>query len=342
MLVLEGPQGILKSSALATLCHDESWFLEDLRDIHGKDALMQFGGKWLVEIAELQSFRAADLAASKPLSRPAPTTIAHPMRRVGQDFPRSIVLAGTVNEDRYLKDYTGARRFWCFVCGTIDLEALPRPATSSGPKPSPPMPPTKPGGSTTQKSSKPPRPSRKNAASRHPWEDAIADFLDGKTETTTAEVFTHLETPNGMQGARAKIARTKREEMTIGKILRLLGWERQRTGWGPNRRRVWVKAENDRKAAENRGTTSPSGTTTSNGGGPAKTQPQQPPAPPGPPGPPIAHRDTHARSQEFIGKGRVGGAGGPQPTQPIGPQSFSYGPPDRGEVVPQNDGGPPI
>ena len=124
MLVLEGPQGILKSSALATLCHDDSWFLEDLRDIHGKDALMQFGGKWLVEIAELQSFRGADNSRLKAFISTRTDNYRPPYARVGQDFPRSVVLAGSVNEDQYLKDATGGRRFWCFACGTIDIDGL--------------------------------------------------------------------------------------------------------------------------------------------------------------------------------------------------------------------------
>ena len=47
-----------------------------------------------------------------------------PYARVGQDFPRSVVFAGTVNEDEYLKDPTGGRRFWCFQCGTINLPGL--------------------------------------------------------------------------------------------------------------------------------------------------------------------------------------------------------------------------
>jgi predicted P-loop ATPase len=123
-LVLEGPQGILKSSALAALCHDDAWFLEDLRDIHNKDCLMQFGEKWLVEIAELQSFKGAENARLKAFISTRVDNYRPPYARVGQDFPRSVVFAGTVNEAEYLKDNTGARRFWCFECGTLDVKKL--------------------------------------------------------------------------------------------------------------------------------------------------------------------------------------------------------------------------
>ena len=123
VLVLEGPQGILKSAALGSLCHDDSWFLEDLRDIQGKDALMQFGGKWLVEIAELQSFQRRRDRQPQSLHLDQTDNFRPPYARAAQDFPRSIVLAGTVNEDQYMKDFTGGRRFWCLDAAPSTLPA---------------------------------------------------------------------------------------------------------------------------------------------------------------------------------------------------------------------------
>jgi predicted P-loop ATPase len=58
VLLFQGPQGILKSSAIRALAGDDSWFIDDLGDIRGKDALMQIGGAWLVECGSSMRSRA--------------------------------------------------------------------------------------------------------------------------------------------------------------------------------------------------------------------------------------------------------------------------------------------
>jgi predicted P-loop ATPase len=52
-LILEGPQGIKKSTALRTLAGD--YFTDELANLGSKDASMQIRGVWIVEISELDS-----------------------------------------------------------------------------------------------------------------------------------------------------------------------------------------------------------------------------------------------------------------------------------------------
>ena len=94
-LILEGPQGIRKSTALRTIAGD--FFTYELADLGSKDAAMQTRGVWIIELSELDSLGHAEVARIKAfISR---TTDGfrppHGMRLV--ESPRQCVFAGTVN-----------------------------------------------------------------------------------------------------------------------------------------------------------------------------------------------------------------------------------------------------
>ena len=57
MLVFEGPQGVMKSSACATIAGE--WF-SDSSDIHNKDASQHLRGKWLIEVGEMSALGKAE------------------------------------------------------------------------------------------------------------------------------------------------------------------------------------------------------------------------------------------------------------------------------------------
>jgi predicted P-loop ATPase len=124
-LILEGPQGIRKSSALATLAGN--WFTDGLSELGSKDSAMETRGVWIIELAELDSLSRAEVSTVKAFISRRHDRFRPPYGKRLVDLPRQCVFAGSVNpEGGYLKDATGGRRFWPVVCGKIDIDALHR------------------------------------------------------------------------------------------------------------------------------------------------------------------------------------------------------------------------
>ena len=122
--ILEGEQGTFKSSLLDAIF--SPWFSDDLAELGSKDAQMQMAGVWCVEIAELTGMRRADIErvkafASRRVDRYRPSYGRHVIAA-----PRQCICIGTTNSERYLKDETGARRFWPVRCGRIDVPPATR------------------------------------------------------------------------------------------------------------------------------------------------------------------------------------------------------------------------
>jgi predicted P-loop ATPase len=124
-LILEGPQGIRKSSALMMIA--KPWFADRLSDLSSKDAAMETRGVWIIEIAELDTMSRAEVSTIKAFMSRTQDRFRPPYGKRLVDLPRQCVFAGSVNpEGGYLKDPTGGRRFWPVVCSTINLETLQR------------------------------------------------------------------------------------------------------------------------------------------------------------------------------------------------------------------------
>jgi predicted P-loop ATPase len=125
-LVLSGPQGQNKSTACRILAGAE-YFSETLPSITGDktDAIRHLQGKWLVELAELAPSRKSESEDLKAFLSGAIDRVRLPYARLDQSFPRQCVFVGTTNEDQFLRDATGGRRFWPVpVRQVIDIVAL--------------------------------------------------------------------------------------------------------------------------------------------------------------------------------------------------------------------------
>lgn len=124
VLILEGPQGLKKSSALKALA-GEQWFTDEIADFGSKDAAMQVRGVWVIELAELDQLSKRELTTVKAFVTRTTDRFRPPYGARMITSPRECVFAGTTNEDAYLRDPTGARRYWPVKCGPhIDLDGI--------------------------------------------------------------------------------------------------------------------------------------------------------------------------------------------------------------------------
>ena len=126
--VFEGAQGSGKTSLLRILARRKEWYLELTETLGSKDSMQLLWGKWLVELGELDSFSRSELTAIKSFTTRLVDTFRVPYGKRVANFLRQVAMAGTTNQDTYLKDDTGNRRWLAVRCGTIDLIALERDA----------------------------------------------------------------------------------------------------------------------------------------------------------------------------------------------------------------------
>jgi hypothetical protein len=129
MLVLESGQGKLKSSALRVLCPSEEWFSDDLpMNTDAKQVIERTLGKWLIESSDLHGLRASQVEHLKAnLSRRVDGPVRLAYGRLPTEVPRQFILIGTTNTfTNYLRDSTGARRFWPVRVQEFDIDALRR------------------------------------------------------------------------------------------------------------------------------------------------------------------------------------------------------------------------
>lgn len=117
VLILNGPQGIGKSTFFARLAGD--WFsdsltLTDMKDKAGAEKLQ---GNWIVELSELAGIRKVELESMKSFISRRDDKYRAAYGTVVESHPRQCVIVGSTNaQDGFLRDLTGNRRFWPVTC----------------------------------------------------------------------------------------------------------------------------------------------------------------------------------------------------------------------------------
>lgn len=224
MLVLEGPQGAMKSTACRIIGGD--WFSDSMPDLSaGKDASLHLRGKWLIEIAEMSALSRAEDSALKAYLTRQIERFRPPYGRVEVALPRQCVFIGTTNKGTYLRDETGGRRYWPVKVGRIDPDALVRDRDlllaealhlyREGRRWWP----------RADFEREYIQPEQEDRFEADVWEDDIAQWLIGKQRVTVAEVAKHA-----LHFETNRIGTSDQRRITA--CLSRLGWARGKRGAG--------------------------------------------------------------------------------------------------------------
>lgn len=109
MVTLVGKQGIGKSLLIKKLGRD--WSSDSLTSIRGKEAYEALDGVWLMEIGELAALKKAERESIKLFISKTEDTYRRAYARNTTVSKRRCIFIGTTNDETFLNDDTGSRRF---------------------------------------------------------------------------------------------------------------------------------------------------------------------------------------------------------------------------------------
>jgi predicted P-loop ATPase len=223
-LIVEGSQGKRKSTAIKTLLPNPAWFTDEIAELGSKDAAMQLTGRWIIELSELESITRADVSRVKAFLSRSTDRFRPPYGHHIVSLPRQCGFIGTVNKNEYLRDETGARRFWTVKSRTtINLAALARDRDQLWAEARERYNKGEPWWLETVELET--LAAKEQAARRvqDPWEKPIRHWITGRTHTSCEEILKDvLHLPIDRQDQRAA--------NRVAACLRALDWERYRLG----------------------------------------------------------------------------------------------------------------
>jgi len=112
ILVFKGKQGIGKTRFFEHLAMLPQYFGEGVCiDPRNKDSIIQATSNWICELGEIGSTLKKDMDSVKAMLTKANDEYRLPYGRTTLKFPRMTSFVGTVNDDKFLIDQTGNRRF---------------------------------------------------------------------------------------------------------------------------------------------------------------------------------------------------------------------------------------
>lgn len=222
LLVLKGDQGIGKSSFFQVL-YGEKFYTTSLNNFD-KDSLLTMNQYWIIEFDEIEKITNQKQAGEfKSFITRQVDTYRAPYAKSAVKHPRSNILCGTCNEDSFLKDKTGNRRFWVIPVKSVNLIWLSRnkdaiwsailKAYNDGQQ-----------WHLTKDEEAIVNQENKAYEEFDSWQDIILDFISGRAKDVPLTNHLILETGLGFMAKDIK----RIDERRVGDIMKQLGYYRTR------------------------------------------------------------------------------------------------------------------
>jgi predicted P-loop ATPase len=188
------------------------------------------------QLSELDSLSHSEVARIKAFMSRTTDRFRPPYGMRLVESPRQCVFAGTVNHGTYLRDETGARRFWPVACGRIDVEGLARDRDQLWAEARVRFGAGKVWWLETVGLVQLASGQQGARYESDPWEEVLASWIESRTSVSISELLGEcLNKPRALwtQGDKNRVAR----------CLRGLGWERYRERHGVRLEWLYRKAE---------------------------------------------------------------------------------------------------
>ena len=124
--ILVGEQGIRKSTGVAAMAPALDFFCEISFAEKEPDLARKMRGRLIAEIGELRGLHSRELDHIKAFITRTHEDWIPKFKEFNTIFPRRLLFIGTTNQDEFLADETGNRRWLPIRVGRVDVEAIAR------------------------------------------------------------------------------------------------------------------------------------------------------------------------------------------------------------------------
>jgi energy-coupling factor transporter ATP-binding protein EcfA2 len=124
MIVLEGSQGLGKSTMLEILAGTDYFNSGKILSMEAKEQMEALKGRMLYESADLVGHGKADVDSVKAFLSANADRGRWAYAKEVRDHPRTAIIVGTTNKNNYLLDDTGNRRIWPVHCNIVPTNAI--------------------------------------------------------------------------------------------------------------------------------------------------------------------------------------------------------------------------